>query len=62
VLLNPGLVDTQGVLTEMNDKMKMGLDLVPIEQSIAGMINVIETAPFEQTGAIYQWNGEPLGY
>jgi len=62
VLLNPGLVDTQGVLTEMNDKMKMGLDLVPIEQSIAGMINVIETAPFEQTGTIYQWNGEPLGY
>jgi len=62
VLLNPGLVDTQGVLTEMNDKMKMGLDLVPIEQSIAGMINVIETAPFEQTGTIYQWSGEPLGY
>jgi NAD(P)-dependent dehydrogenase (short-subunit alcohol dehydrogenase family) len=62
VLLNPGLVDTQGVLTEMNEKMKMGLDLVPIEQSIAGMINVIETAPFEQSGAIYQWNGEPLGY
>ena len=62
VLLNPGLVDTQGVLTEMNAKMKMGLNLIPIEQSIAGMINVIETAPFEQTGTIYQWNGEPLGY
>lgn len=62
VLLNPGLVDTQGVLTEMNAKMKMGLNLIPIEQSIAGMINVIATAPFEQTGTIYQWNGEPLGY
>lgn len=62
VLLNPGLVDTQGVLTEMNDKMQMGLDLVPIEQSIAGMINVIDRAPFEKSGAIYQWNGEPLGY
>jgi len=62
VLLNPGLVDTQGVLTEMNDKMQMGSDLVPIEQSIAGMINVIETAPLEQSGTIYQWNGETLGY
>jgi NAD(P)-dependent dehydrogenase (short-subunit alcohol dehydrogenase family) len=62
VLLNPGLVDTQGVLTEMNDKMKMGLTLIPIEQSIAGMMQVIETAPLEKSGTIYQWNGEPLGY
>lgn len=62
VLLNPGLVDTQGVLTEMNEKMKMGLTLIPIEQSIAGMMKVIETAPLEQSGSIYQWSGEVLGY
>ncbi len=62
VLLNPGLVDTQGVLTEMNAKMKMGLTLIPIEQSIAGMMKVIETAPLEKSGTIYQWNGQPLGY
>lgn len=62
VLLNPGLVDTQGMLTEMNEKMKMGLTLIPIEQSIAGMMNVIETLPPEQSGGLYQWNGQVLGY
>ena len=62
VLLNPGLVDTQGMLTEMNEKMKMGLTLIPIEQSIAGMMNVIETLPPEQSGGLYQWNGQALGY
>jgi NAD(P)-dependent dehydrogenase (short-subunit alcohol dehydrogenase family) len=62
VLLNPGLVDTQGVLTEMNQKMKMGLNLIPIEQSIAGMRKVIATAPIDKSGTIYQWTGEILGY
>jgi NAD(P)-dependent dehydrogenase (short-subunit alcohol dehydrogenase family) len=62
VLLNPGLVDTQGVLTEMNEKMNMGLDLVPIEDSIAGMINVIETATLVNSGTIYQWTGKILEY
>jgi NAD(P)-dependent dehydrogenase (short-subunit alcohol dehydrogenase family) len=62
VLLNPGLVDTQGVLTEMNEKMNMGLDLVPIADSIAGMINVIDTATLVNSGTIYQWTGKILEY
>ena len=62
VLLNPGLVDTQGVLTEMNEKMNMGLDLTLIEDSIAGMIDVIATAELEKTGTIYQYTGQELEY
>ena len=62
VLLNPGLVDTQGVLTEMNEKMNMGLDLTLIEASIAGMIDVIATAELESTGTIYQYTGQELEY
>jgi NAD(P)-dependent dehydrogenase (short-subunit alcohol dehydrogenase family) len=62
VLLNPGLVDTQGVLTEMNEKMNMGLNLTPIEDSIAGMINVIQTAKLVNSGTIYQWTGKILEY
>jgi NAD(P)-dependent dehydrogenase (short-subunit alcohol dehydrogenase family) len=62
VLLNPGLVDTQGVLTEMNEKMNLGLNLVPIEDSIAGMINVIDTVAFVNSGTIYQWTGKILEF
>jgi len=62
VLLNPGLVDTQGVLTEMNEKMNMGLNLIPIEDSIAGMIDVIESATLVNSGTIYQWTGKILEY
>jgi NAD(P)-dependent dehydrogenase (short-subunit alcohol dehydrogenase family) len=62
VLLNPGLVDTQGVLTEMNEKMNMGLDLTLIDESIAGMIDVIATAELEKTGTIYQYTGQELEY
>ena len=62
VLLNPGLVDTQGVLTEMNEKMNMGLNLVPIADSIAGMIKVIESATLVNSGTIYQWTGKILEY
>lgn len=62
VLLNPGLVDTQGMLVEMNEKMNMGLELVPIEDSIAGMIEVIETAKPVNSGILYQWTGKILEY
>lgn len=62
VLLNPGLVDTQGVLTEMNEKMNLGLTLVPIEDSIAGMIGVIDTTGIEHTGVIFQWTGVEIEY
>jgi NAD(P)-dependent dehydrogenase (short-subunit alcohol dehydrogenase family) len=62
VLLNPGLVDTQGVLTEMNEKMNLGLNLTPISDSIAGMIDVIDTTGIEDSGVIFQWTGERLEY
>jgi NAD(P)-dependent dehydrogenase (short-subunit alcohol dehydrogenase family) len=62
IMLNPGLVDTQGVLTDMNEKMNMGLNLTLKEDSIAGMINVIDTTGIENTGLIYQWTGDPLEF
>ncbi|MGI9309638.1 MAG: SDR family oxidoreductase [Gammaproteobacteria bacterium] len=62
VLLNPGLVDTQGVLTEMNEKMKLGLTLVPIEDSVAGMKRVIADTPIEQSGLFFQWTGEQIPF
>ena len=62
IMLNPGLVDTQGVLTDMNEKMNMGLNLTLVQNSIAGMINVIDTIGIENTGTIYQWTGEPLEF
>jgi NAD(P)-dependent dehydrogenase (short-subunit alcohol dehydrogenase family) len=62
IMLNPGLVDTQGVLTEMNEKMNMGLNITLKEDSIAGMINVIDTTGIENTGLIYQWTGDPLEF
>lgn len=62
VLLNPGLVDTQGVLTKMNEKMNMGLNITPIENSIGGMIGVIDATGIDDTGAIFQWTGTRLEY
>jgi len=62
VLLNPGLVDTQGVLTEMNEKMKLGLTLTPIGESIAGMRKVIDATGLDESGNVYQWTGEQLDF
>jgi NAD(P)-dependent dehydrogenase (short-subunit alcohol dehydrogenase family) len=62
VLLNPGLVDTQHVLTEMNEKMKLGLTLVPIEDSIAGMRTVITETSVEDPASVHQWDGAVLGF
>jgi NAD(P)-dependent dehydrogenase (short-subunit alcohol dehydrogenase family) len=62
IMLNPGLVDTQGVLTDMNEKMNLGLNITLIENSIAGMINVIDETGIENTGTIYQWTGESLEF
>jgi NAD(P)-dependent dehydrogenase (short-subunit alcohol dehydrogenase family) len=61
-LLNPGLVDTQGVLTKMNDKMELGLTLTPIEQSVRGMIDVIAAATMDTSGKWYQWSGEEVSF
>lgn len=57
-ILNPGLVDTQGVLGKMNKQMKLGLTLTPVEESVAGMINMIENASPETSGLFYQFNGK----
>ena len=62
VMLNPGLVDTQNQLTELNEKMKLGLTLVPIEDSIAGMRAVIDARSLDESGNLYQWHGEQLEY
>jgi NAD(P)-dependent dehydrogenase (short-subunit alcohol dehydrogenase family) len=62
VLLNPGLVDTQHVLTEMNEKMKLGLTLVPIEDSIAGMRIEIDETGVDESVLVHQWNGEQLEF
>ena len=62
ILLNPGLVDTQKVLTEMNEKMKLGLTITLIEDSIAGMRAVIDEKGLDESGRVWQWTGEPLGW
>lgn len=62
VLLNPGLVDTQGMLTEMNEKMNMGLDLTLKEDSIAGMIEVIDNTTMENSAVVFQYTGKVIGY
>ena len=62
ILLNPGLVDTQKVLTEMNEKMKLGLTLTLIEDSIAGMRKVIDEKDLDESGRMWQWTGEPLDW
>jgi NAD(P)-dependent dehydrogenase (short-subunit alcohol dehydrogenase family) len=62
VMVNPGLVDTQGVLAEMNEKMKLGLTLTPIEESIAGMKRVIADTPIEDSGLLFQWTGERIPF
>jgi len=58
LMLNPGLVDTQGILGKMNEKMNLGLTLTPVEESVAGMRQVIEAATAETSGKFYQFNGQ----
>jgi NAD(P)-dependent dehydrogenase (short-subunit alcohol dehydrogenase family) len=62
VILNPGLVDTQHQLAELNEKLNLGLTLVPIEDSIAGMRQVISEKGLEESGNLYQWNGKQLDF
>jgi NAD(P)-dependent dehydrogenase (short-subunit alcohol dehydrogenase family) len=62
ILLNPGLVDTQEVLTEMNEKMNLGLTLVPIADSIAGMRTVIAETTVDDPASIHQWDGAKLDF
>ncbi len=54
VTLLPGRVLTHG---ETNGG---GANAVPIEESIAGMIKVMNEFPIEQTGRTVQWDGELL--
>ena len=62
IMLNPGLVDTQNQLTELNEKLKLGLTLVPIVDSISGMRAVIDARSLDESGNLYQWHGEQLEY
>ena len=62
VMLNPGLVDTQHMLAELNEKMNLGLTLVPIEDSISGMRAVIDQVSLDESGSLHQWNGKQLDY
>jgi len=62
VLLNPGLVDTQQRLGKMNEKMQLGLTLVPVQESVAGLRNMINTLGPEESGVVHQWSGERLDY
>jgi NAD(P)-dependent dehydrogenase (short-subunit alcohol dehydrogenase family) len=62
VMLNPGLVDTQHMLAELNEKMNLGLTLVPIEDSISGMRAVIDEIGLDESGSLHQWNGVQLEY
>ncbi|MEC9374934.1 MAG: SDR family oxidoreductase [Pseudomonadota bacterium] len=62
ILLNPGLVDTQLILTEMNEKMNLGLTLIPIKESISGMRKSIRERGLDETGRVFEWNGEPLDF
>ena len=50
------------IRTEMNEKMKLGLTLTPIEESIAGMRRVIDAKGLEESGKVWQWTGEPLDW
>ena len=63
VLLDPGTVDTRGgVLVEMNEKMKLGLTITPIKESIGGMIKIIASTPLEDSGKMYQYSGRLMSF
>ncbi len=63
ILLNPGMVDTRGgILVEMNEKMKLGMKITPIEESIRGMIEIIANTPLEDSGKMHQYSGEPMSF
>ena len=63
VLLDPGMVDTRGgVLVEMNEKMKLGLTITPIKESISGMIKIIGNIPLEDFGKMHQYSGRLMSF
>jgi hypothetical protein len=42
--------------------MNLGLNLTLINDSIAGMIEVIDTTGIEDSGAVFQYTGDRLEY
>ena len=63
VLLSPGMVDTSGgTLTEMNEKYKLGLTIIPVEKSVEGMIDRIDSTSIADSGKIFSYSGEQVGY
>lgn len=56
-LLEPGIVITDGSAEGRSFR-----GLVDAEDSIAGMINIIDNLTFEQSGTVLRWNGEELSF
>jgi hypothetical protein len=46
----------------MNEKMKLGMKITPIEESIRGMIEIIANTPLEDSGKMHQYSGEPMSF
>jgi NAD(P)-dependent dehydrogenase (short-subunit alcohol dehydrogenase family) len=58
VILSPGMVDTQG-----GQLTKMGIPgLTDIQESISGMISVIDNTSIENTGSFTRYTGEAVGF
>jgi short-subunit dehydrogenase len=51
LVLMPGRVATHSEAT--------GRNFVPIEDSVAGMIRVMETSTIKQNGQTFRWNDDP---
>jgi NAD(P)-dependent dehydrogenase (short-subunit alcohol dehydrogenase family) len=62
LMINPGLVDTQGILSNLNEKMNLGLNITLIEDSVAGMMGIIDGSVLEDSGRFIQWSGEDVGF
>ena len=45
------------VLVYINEKMKLGLTITPIKESISGMIKIIGNTPLEDFGKMHQYSG-----
>ncbi len=59
VLLEPGIVIHN---RDPDDEGRSFRGLVDSEDSIAGMIKVIENLKAEHSGKIYRWNGEEIQF
>lgn len=56
-ILEPGIVITDGSAEGRSFR-----GLVDAEDSIGGMIDIMDNLTFEQSGKVYRWNGEELSF